>query len=281
MSRFPHARSCSRVFAIFAAAWLGQIAALLPAAAQSYSTARLADGFDYPVGKPDGVGYYIFRGFSPNGHLGEDWNGKGGGDTDEGDPVYSIAHGVVVFSEDYKKGWGNVVIVRHAYRERNGQIAFVDSLYGHLKVRSVRLGQQVTRGQMVGTIGCGPYRMYAAHLHFEIRKDLRVGMRRELYPRNHVTYHTPKQFMDLHRSLRFEDRTVRVPINTFLKSNPNRITTDEVEIPELTATGETTRPKLPDELGLVIEEETEVEAATPEKSQSLFEALLKKLSNPQ
>ncbi len=281
MSRFPHARCCSRVFAIFAAAWLSQIAVLLPAAAQSYSTARLADGFDYPVGKPDGVGYYIFRGFSPNGHLGEDWNGNGGGDTDEGDPVYSIAHGVVVFSEDYKKGWGNVVIVRHAYRERNGQIAFVDSLYGHLKVRSVRLGQQVTRGQLVGTIGCGPYRMYSAHLHFEIRKDLRVGMRRELYPRNHVTYHTPKQFMDLHRSLRFEDRTVRVPINTFLKSNPNRITTDEVEIPELTTTGETTRPKLPDELGLVIEEETEVEAATPEKSQSLFEALLKKLSNPQ
>ncbi len=281
MSRFPHARHCSRVLAIFATAWLGHLAVLLPAAAQSYSTARLADGFDYPVGKPDGVGYYIYRGFSPNGHLGEDWNGNGGGDTDEGDPVYSIAHGVVVFSDDYKKGWGNVVIVRHAYRERNGQIAFVDSLYGHLKVRSVRLGQQVTRGQMVGTIGCGPYRMYSAHLHFEIRKDLRVGMRRELYPRNHVTYHTPKQFMDLHRSLRFEDRTVRVPINTFLKSNPNRITTDEVEIPELTATGETTRPKLPDELGLVIEEETEVEAATPEKSQSLFEALLKKLSNPQ
>lgn len=281
MSRFPHARHCSRVLAIFATAWLGHLAVLLPAAAQSYSTARLADGFDYPVGKPDGVGYYIYRGFSPNGHLGEDWNGNGGGDTDEGDPVYSIAHGVVVFSDDYKKGWGNVVILRHAYRERNGQIAFVDSLYGHLKVRSVRLGQQVTRGQMVGTIGCGPYRMYSAHLHFEIRKDLRVGMRRELYPRNHVTYHTPKQFMDLHRSLRFEDRTVRVPINTFLKSNPNRITTDEVEIPELTATGETTRPKLPDELGLVIEEETEVEAATPEKSQSLFEALLKKLSNPQ
>lgn len=87
--------------------------------------------------------------------------------------------------------------------------------------------------------------------------------------------------MDLHRSLRFEDRTVRVPINTFLKSNPNRITTDEVEIPALTATGETIRPKLPDELGLVIEEETEAEAATPEKSQSLFEAFIKKLSNPQ
>ena len=48
--------------------------------AQAFTTTRLADGFDYPVGKPDGEGYYIFRGFSPNGHLGEDWNGNGGGD---------------------------------------------------------------------------------------------------------------------------------------------------------------------------------------------------------
>lgn len=272
-------RSCT--VATFATALLCLAATVVPAAAQSYSTTKLADGFDYPVGKPDGAGYYIFRGFSPNGHLGEDWNGNGGGDTDEGDPVYSIAHGVVVFSEDYKKGWGNVVIVRHAYREQNGQIAFVDSLYGHLKVRSVSLGQQVTRGQLVGTIGCGPYRMYAAHLHFEIRKDLRVGMRRELYPRTYETYYTPKQFMDLRRSLRFEDRTVRVPINTFLKSNPNRVTTDEVEIPELTTTGETVRPALPEELGTVIEEETQAEEATPEKSKSLFDAFIKKLSNPQ
>jgi hypothetical protein len=123
--------------------------------------------------------------------------------------------------------------------------------------------------------------MYAAHLHFEIRKDLRVGMRRELYPRTYETYYTPKQFMDLRRSLRFEDRTVRVPINTFLKSNPNRVTTDEVEIPELTTTGETVRPALPEELGTVIEEETQAETATPEKSKSLFDAFIKKLSNPQ
>ena len=95
--------------------------------------------------------------------------------------VYNIAHGVVVFSEDYARGWGNVVIVRHAYRETNGQIAYVDSLHGHLKVRTVRVGQVVMKGDMVGTIGTGPGRMYAAtHLHFEIRKDLRVGMRRDL-----------------------------------------------------------------------------------------------------
>jgi len=262
---------------------LAAVGAPLDGMAQAFTTARLADGFDYPVGKPNGDGYYIFRGFSQNGHLGEDWNGNGGGDSDEGDPVYSIAHGVVVFSEDYRKGWGNVVIVRHAYRESNGQVAFVDSLYGHLKVRSVQLGQQVMRGQVVGTIGCGPYRMYAAHLHFEIRKDLRVGMRRELYPQTYQTYHVPKHFTDARRTLRYEDRLVRVPINTFLKSNPNRIETGGVELPELTSTEsapQTMRPEVPPEVDLVIEEETQVEAATPEKAKSFLDLLREKLANP-
>lgn len=238
--------------------------------AQSYTSARLADGFDIPVGKPDGYGYYVYRGFSPNGHLGEDWNGNGGGNTDEGDPVYSIAHGVVIFSEDYRKGWGNVIIIRHAYRETNGQIAFVDSLYGHLKVRSVQVGQQVTRGQLVGTIGCGPYRMYTAHLHFEIRKDLRVGMRRDLYPRTYTTYHSPRTFISARRRLRFEDRLVRVPINTFQKSNPNRVLTSAVEVPELSEPT-TTRPVVPEMIDEVIAAETEVEEATVEKSKGLFD----------
>ena len=242
------------------------------ALAQSYISTRLADGFDIPVGKPDGYGYYVYRGFSPYGHLGEDWNGNGGGNTDEGDPVYSTAHGVVIFSEDFRKGWGNVIIIRHAYRETNGQIAFVDSLYGHLKVRSVKVGQQVTRGQLVGTIGCGPYRMYAAHLHFEIRKDLRVGMRRDLYPKTYTTYHSPRTFIAARRKLRFEERLVRVPINTFQKSNPNRVLTSAVEVPEVSEST-TVRPLVPDELGEVIAQETEVEAATPEKSKGLFDKL--------
>ena len=252
------------------------------ACGQSYSTTKLADGFDYPVGKPNADGYYVYRGYSPNGHLGEDWNGNGMGDTDEGDPVYSIANGVVVFSEDYARGWGNVIIVRHAYRESNWQIAFIDSLYGHLKVRSLREGQQVTRGQLLGTIGCGPHRMYAAHLHFEIRKDLRVGMHRDSYDKGYSTYYSPRTFLNAKRSLRFEDRTVRVPINTFLKSNPNRITTDPVSLPDMISNGETVRPSVPEELTVVIEKETQPAAAvTPEKSKSLFESFLKKLANPQ
>ena len=247
------------------------------ASAQSYTSGRLADGFDYPVGKPNAAGYYVYRGFSPYGHLGEDWNGDGGGNSDEGDPIYNIAHGVVVFSEDYRKGWGNVIIIRHAYRERNGQIAFIDSLYGHLKVRSVRVGQQVARGQLVGTMGRGPYGMYAAHLHFEIRKDLRVGMRRELYPKTYATYHSPRYFIDAHRTLRNEARTVRIPVNTFLKSNPNRVTTEPVEVPDVELSL-TTRPVVPEEVESVIEEETSAETTSPENTKNLFEKLFQRLS---
>jgi len=123
---------------------------------QAFETVRcqLADGFDFPVGKPDSKGYHKARGFFPNGHLGEDWNGNGGGDTDEGDPIYAIGRGVVVFSDNVHVGWGNVVIIRHIYREITGKIEMVDSLYGHLLERKMtKVGQVIERGQLVGTMG--------------------------------------------------------------------------------------------------------------------------------
>ena len=86
---------------------------------------NVADGFDFPVGKPDAAGYYKARGLrlrSPR-HFGEDWNGRGGGDSDLGDPVYSCADGVVTFAHDVRQGWGNVVLIRHAYRDpTSGQV---------------------------------------------------------------------------------------------------------------------------------------------------------------
>jgi len=154
----------------------------------------LADGFEIPVGKPPGEGYYVFRGYAPNGHLGEDWNGKGGGDSDLGDPVYACADGIVVFSYDVRVGWGNVVIVRHAYRDADGSVRQVDSLYAHLDRRTVRKDQIIKRGQQVGTIGTAHGR-YAAHLHFEMRKNLQVGMNRSQFPRDFSVYYSPRQFM--------------------------------------------------------------------------------------
>jgi murein DD-endopeptidase MepM/ murein hydrolase activator NlpD len=173
-----------------------------------------ADGFDFPVGKPDGEGYYRARGYRANGHLGEDWNGKGGGDTDLGDPVYVIAHGVVVFAQDFKHGWGNVVIVRHAYEE-GGQMKYADSLYGHLDQIHVRENQQLHRGQQVGTIGTGGG-LYAAHLHLEIRKDLRVGMARHRFPKDEKVYFNPAEFINAHRQIKAPIAVVAVPANTFV-----------------------------------------------------------------
>ena len=84
--------------------------------AEDTAAVKLADGFQCPVGS-DGKGYYKARGMQPNGHLGEDWNGNAGGDTDLGAPVTATAHGVVLFARDFHLGWGNVIIVRHAYME--------------------------------------------------------------------------------------------------------------------------------------------------------------------
>ena len=80
----PSARVTRLRFAIFALAIAtapGGAQAPRPAGQFQQAATFLADGFDLPVGKPDGEGYYKARGYRPNGHLGEDWNGKGGGDT--------------------------------------------------------------------------------------------------------------------------------------------------------------------------------------------------------
>jgi murein DD-endopeptidase MepM/ murein hydrolase activator NlpD len=185
-------------------------------AGQSASV-RLADGFDPPVGREGTKRYYVARGFRTNGHLGEDWNGEGGGDTDLGDPVFCTAHGIVQFAQDYRMGWGNVIIVRHAYLER-GKVNYVDSLYGHLHQILVAVGQKVARGQKIGAIG-NNHGQYDAHLHFELRKNLTVGMYRSSFPRDLSVYWIPSQFLAGHQTLE-GGRTVMVPINTFPTEPP-------------------------------------------------------------
>jgi hypothetical protein len=186
------------------------------AAAQSGSTirVRLADGFDFPVGKPDAAGYYKFRGYWPNGHLGEDWNGKGGGDSDLGAPIYAMGRGVVIFSQNIGVGWGNCILVRHVFREQDGRIAMVDSLYAHLNERKVRLHELVEKGQLVGTMG-GNNGMYAVHLHFEVRKNLHIGMNRNSFARDSSNYHSPTAFINAHRVLSSSMQKYDVPVNNF------------------------------------------------------------------
>ncbi len=179
-----------------------------------YAEILPATGFDFPVGTPNAEGYYKARGFWPNGHVGEDWNGKGGGNSDLGDPVYSIGEGIVVQSRDVRRGWGNVIIIRHLFIDKNGTTKLLDSLYAHLDSRNVVLNQIVKRGQKIGTIG-NNRGMYLAHLHFETRKNLAIGMHRSSFSKTYSNYYSPTSFIRAHRQCPDSKKTFKVPINTF------------------------------------------------------------------
>lgn len=201
------------------AAWLGAACLLLSgtsALAQAGSTirVRLADGFDFPVGKPDAGGYHKARGYWPNGHLGEDWNGDGGGDTDLAAPIYAMGRGVVIFSQNIGVGWGNCILVRHVFREADGRIGMVDSLYAHLHERKVKLHDLVEKGQLVGTMG-GNNGMYPVHLHFEVRKNLQIGMNRSQFARDNSNYYSPTAFINARRQLASATQKYDVPVNNF------------------------------------------------------------------
>ena len=185
----------------------------LPNPAIETGSTKLADGFDFPVGKPEAEGYYKARGFRSGGHVGEDWDGVRGGDTDLKDPIYCIGNGIVVFARDVHRGWGNVVIVRHAFRE-NGQIKHIDSLYGHLHSIVVKRGQSIARGQQLGTMGTA-HGQYDAHLHLEIRKNLEIGMSRAKFSKTFNNYYDPSQFIESHRHLSGGGGNLRVAMNTF------------------------------------------------------------------
>lgn len=159
----------------------------------------LADGFDFPVGAPDGKGYHVSRqalSGAQGEHTGEDWNGDD--DHDLGDPVYAVADGLVMFSRDVKLGHGNVIIVQHSYQGADGQRAVCESSYHHLLERLVETGGKVRRGQKIGTLGNNSG-MYPSHLHFELRKTPGLGLERSKFGKSTEHYWLPSQFIRAHR----------------------------------------------------------------------------------
>jgi murein DD-endopeptidase MepM/ murein hydrolase activator NlpD len=142
--------------------------------------AATANGFDFPVGKPNGDGYNTTAGCwwlqttgacAPGPHPGQDFNGNGGGDSDLGDPVYAVANGDVVFSGTGSgTSWGNIILIEHTLPDGTK----VWSQYAHLKDRYANSGS-VNKGDLIGTIGKGYNNIYYAHLHFEIRIQYRAA----------------------------------------------------------------------------------------------------------
>src|SRR4030081_3676146 len=76
--------------------------------------------FDSPLGSENGALSYNAQPFTKDRHLGDDLNGIGGENSDLGDPIYCIANGRVLLTRDGGPGWGNVIIVLHAFLE-NGE----------------------------------------------------------------------------------------------------------------------------------------------------------------
>lgn len=90
-------------------------------------------------------------------HRGLDIANKAGG------PILAADSGTVVLAGwPDNQGYANRVLLDHG----NGY----QTLYAHLASISVRVGQTVTRGNVIGQMGCTG-RCTGTHLHFEIRKS--------------------------------------------------------------------------------------------------------------
>src|ERR1043166_8890581 len=132
--------------------------AMLPTAAR----------FDRPLGSEHGALTYNAQRFTENRHLGDDLNGIGGENSDLGDPIYAVADGRVLLAEEGGPGWGNIIIVLHAYQE-NGARKYVQSYYAHVDEILVKPKQNVRRGEQIATVGTAGGK-YWAHLRFEMRE---------------------------------------------------------------------------------------------------------------
>lgn len=100
--------------------------------------------------------------------LGAYGSSPGGGHNDGinigaplGTPVRAIDGGTVVYSGNEVKGYGNIVLIRHA----NGWI----SAYAHLDDVSVRQGETISPGQVIAKVG-NSGGVSQPQLHFELRR---------------------------------------------------------------------------------------------------------------
>jgi murein DD-endopeptidase MepM/ murein hydrolase activator NlpD len=77
----------------------------------------------------------------------------------QGDPIVATADGQVVTVDWDGAGFGNYVIIRHKH-------GFY-TRYGHLQRASVKNGQRVQQGEVIGYIGSTGYST-GPHLHYEV-----------------------------------------------------------------------------------------------------------------
>ena len=72
--------------------------------------------------------------------------------------IYATGNGVVTFAA-WKQGYGNCLIIDHGYGYQ--------TLYGHMSKFKKRVGQKVTRGEVIGEVG-NTGKSTGPHLHYEV-----------------------------------------------------------------------------------------------------------------
>lgn len=144
----------------------------------SIAEARTDCGWAFPVGSSPGSAA-PFGDFHPVGgnnlpsygtHLGADyWYGAGGSCATLGEPVYSVADGMVVEIADNLGSYLDVVVVRHD----DPELGRIYSMYGHLdREPSLREGQIVSKRTRIGRIGNVLAYFSPCHVHFELLNEM-------------------------------------------------------------------------------------------------------------
>ncbi|HEX6246020.1 MAG TPA: M23 family metallopeptidase, partial [Polyangiales bacterium] len=77
-----------------------------------------------------------------------------------GSPIVAARTGIVAYSDNRVRGYGNLLVIVHA----NGEV----SLSAHCQRIFVFAGQRVARGQVVAEVGMTGLAL-GPHLHFELR----------------------------------------------------------------------------------------------------------------
>jgi murein DD-endopeptidase MepM/ murein hydrolase activator NlpD len=80
----------------------------------------------------------------------------------KGTPIYATGDGTIAKVKKSRRGFGNHVVINHSYG--------YESLYAHMTKYTVRKGQKVKRGDIIGYVG-STGKSTAPHLHYEVHKD--------------------------------------------------------------------------------------------------------------
>lgn len=123
---------------------LAAIPAIVPI---EYGTYRLVSGFGMRI-------HPIYKTLRM--HTGIDFTAP------TGTPIFATGNGRVVEVERNRQGYGLMVVIDHGFGYQ--------SLYAHLSEFNVRVGQKVTRGEVIGFVGSTGVST-APHLHYEIIKN--------------------------------------------------------------------------------------------------------------